>query len=227
MATLRSDPLDISLQNSPMNVDIECQLISEFWGLTVSAGNFRHGDLDFRSYFTWYREKCNSALREGGTHTSVRTHRDLVEIAQWFQQLSSRDDIKNKLKARFTSQHSNEDELVNSSIDLVTRLYLMLDFGVIQSGFTGREFSKWISGDIKTFIADYYKNSPKLEHKGIKLQEGFNARNLGRITRIKIDWTKNLTDHLRLVDDDKTVAIFHHRSFLEAQKNKWVFLKFY
>ena len=31
-------------------------------------------------------------------------------------------------------------------------------------------------------------------------------------------WTDNLADHLRLTDDDKRVHIFHHASFLEAQR---------
>jgi hypothetical protein len=220
MATSGPDILDSSLQSSPISVEVKCQLIKEFWGVTLDPAAYYNCEFDFESYFIWYQEKCNSALYEGGTHTSVRTHKDLVEIVQWFQQSKSRDEIKQQLKSKFTGRHLNEEELVNSSIDLVTRLFLMLDFGVIQYGFTGRTFSAWTTGNIKDFVADYYKSAPKLEHKGIKLQEIFNARNLRRIAGIKIDWTKNLADHLRLVDDDRTVSIFHHRSFLEAQHNK-------
>jgi hypothetical protein len=29
-----------------------------------------------------------------------------------------------------------------------------------------------------------------------------------------------LADHLRMMDDDKTVAVFHHASFLEYQLDK-------
>jgi len=54
----------------------------------------------------------------------------------------------------------------------------------------------------------------------VKLEKIFNARNLGRIAGIEIEWTKNLADHLRLIDEDRKVAIFHHATYLECQLKK-------
>jgi len=46
----------------------------------------------------------------------------------------------------------------------------------------------------------------------------FTARNIDRIGGIRIRWTNNLADHLRLSDDDGAVFIFHHASFLKFQQ---------
>jgi hypothetical protein len=34
---------------------------------------------------------------------------------------------------------------------------------------------------------------------------------------VKIQWSNNLTDHLRLVDNDRRLCIFHHATFLQHQ----------
>jgi hypothetical protein len=57
-------------------------------------------------------------------------------------------------------------------------------------------------------------------HDSIKLEKSFNALNVQRIGGIKIWWTNNLADHLRMMDDDKAVFVFHHASFLEHQVDK-------
>jgi len=56
--------------------------------------------------------------------------------------------------------------------------------------------------------------------ENISLERKFNARNLGRIAGIQIAWTKNMADHLRLIDDENKVLIFHYASFLELQRDR-------
>ncbi|RYC58296.1 hypothetical protein CHU98_g7910 [Xylaria longipes] len=46
----------------------------------------------------------------------------------------------------------------------------------------------------------------------------FTALNLRKIGGMRIEWTGNITDHLRLADDDKTVSIFHCVAFLKFQR---------
>jgi hypothetical protein len=71
-------------------------------------------------------------------------------------------------------------------------------------------------------IKDPASTPPACTHRHIKLEKQFNALNLQRIAGIRISWTDNLTDHLRMMDDDKTVAVFYHASFLKYQKHKYV-----
>jgi hypothetical protein len=63
-----------------------------------------------------------------------------------------------------------------------------------------------------------------LDNEHVKLEKIFIARNLGRIAGIEIQFTNNLADHLRLMnEDDKKVTIFHNASFLIGQRKKYVF----
>jgi hypothetical protein len=55
----------------------------------------------------------------------------------------------------------------------------------------------------------------------VKLDRIFNARNLGRIAGIEVYWTNNLFDHLRLIDEDRKVAVFHYASFLKCQRERY------
>jgi hypothetical protein len=47
----------------------------------------------------------------------------------------------------------------------------------------------------------------------------FTARNIERVTKISIQWTDNLVDHLRLAENDQTLCIFHHASFLKHMEH--------
>ncbi|KAF8854411.1 hypothetical protein BDZ45DRAFT_597067 [Acephala macrosclerotiorum] len=57
----------------------------------------------------------------------------------------------------------------------------------------------------------------------VKLEKIFNARNLEQIGGIKIRWTSNLADHLRMRDDDTAVELFHYVSFLRCHQKSGLF----
>lgn len=52
-----------------------------------------------------------------------------------------------------------------------------------------------------------------------RLEKKFNARNLGNLAKIEVNWTNDLANHLKLRDNDTTVDIFHNVSFLRSHKN--------
>ena len=104
------------------------------------------------------------------------------------------------------------------SIDLAARLLLMMQFGNLPWAFSGRKELIWTRNSLEEFLHDHFFIQPVLGHDKIKLEKTFNARNLQRIAGIEIEWTNNLADHLRMMNDDKKVAIFQHPSFLEYQQ---------
>lgn len=130
---------------------------------------------------------------------------------------------KETIKARLSSKLAdpkpvNEDELPESSIDLTARLVYMMDIGALRYGFSGRIGLLWRQGSLKDFVHDHFNVPVMLDHD-VKLEKMFNARNLGRTAGIQIVWTDNLADHLRVIyEGEKTVAIFHHASFLKCQQ---------
>jgi hypothetical protein len=221
MATL--DPLISSIQLSPISIETKCEILKHLWGVTVRPSQYYTGEFDFDTYFSYYTAQCNDALHDGGRHVSVRTHRDVINVAQDLKSSQTRAIIKNTLAANMrTPRLANEDEILDGSIDLVLRLLLMVEFGHLQYGFTGRKQLAWDSDSLEEFVHGYFNTPQALGQETVKLEKIFNARNLGRIAGMEIEWTDNLADHLRLTDGDKKVAIFHHASFLECQLKKHV-----
>jgi hypothetical protein len=140
-------------------------------------------------------------------------------IAQLLQQPLSRDEVRKSmsdfLKTADKPQHEN-------SINLVARLVLMTKFGDLSHECSGGRHVEWSHGTLLEFVHDYFSCPPALGHERIKLEKSFNALNLQRIAGIEIWWTDNLADHLRMMDDDRAIAVFRHASFLEYQLHKYV-----
>ncbi|KAH7020574.1 hypothetical protein EDB80DRAFT_772207 [Ilyonectria destructans] len=78
------------------------------------------------------------------------------------------------------------------------------------------------SGPIKDCIADHF-NPGKRSEEAVKLDTLFTAQNLDRIAGLKITWTDDISDHLRLFKFDTKVAIVHHVSFLMMAKHAFKF----
>jgi hypothetical protein len=147
---------------------------------------------------------------------------DLVDIVHLLVGSSSRDDIRTTLCPKINPATSDDiaRERLDGSIDLTTRLIVMMDIGVLDLGHTGRDQLPWMGGSLKDCVRGFYDRPIKLGQVNVKLEKIFTARNLSQIAGIEVEWTENLADHLRLIgDDDKKVAIFHYASFLDS--NQW------
>lgn len=94
----------------------------------------------------------------------------------------------------------------------------MVEIGNLSYAFSGSRKVEWLGGSLRDLLSQTFKAKPVLSPKNVKLDKIFNVLNLGVIAGIDIIWTNNLTDHLRLMNDDKSVAIFHHASFLKRQR---------
>jgi hypothetical protein len=172
----------------------------------------------FDSYFKYYVQQCDLIGRhENGEYSSIETHRDIMTIAQLLQQPLSRAEVRKHmsdvLKTAKEEQHEN-------AINLVSRLLLMIRVGEVQHDFSKGSYINWEEGDLREFVYNHFAANPTRGHDSIKLEKSFNALNVQRIGGIKIWWTDNLADHLRMMDDDKAVFVFHHASFLEHQLHK-------
>lgn len=212
------DPLDDLMHRTPTSPAATLELLTQLWSCGASSKLDNH-ELDLEAYFAYHKKQCCHALHNGGRHISTRTHRDILDIAEDLEEGLSRETIRERLSLKLADPKPvNENELLDSSVDLTARLVSMMDIGVLQYGFSGRRELVWNQGTLKDFVNGYF-NVPVMLRQDIKLENTFNARNLGRIAGIKIVWTDNLADHLRMIDDeDKKVAIFHHASFLKCQQ---------
>lgn len=114
----------------------------------------------------------------------------------------------------------NQEEILEASLNLVVSILLMVPIQCVLTGhsITGETKLRWKDGTLQNLVNQQFV--PQIEIKEtVKLDRIFNARNIERIAGIKIRWTSNLADHLRMRDDDKTVDIFHYASFLKLNQS--------
>jgi hypothetical protein len=211
------DVLDGSLQ-SPLDHDTKREIIKHFWELTVPKEQSCAREINCDPFFQYYTDHCLDALHDRGRHTCARSHRDIIEIVQHLKDGLTRGEIRPLLKSKLSKPMSNEDELLNSAIDLAASLLLMIEIGCLQYGFSGQKQLVWTQNSLESCVRDHFNHAPILGNESVKLEKMFNAWNLGRIGGIEIIWTTNLTDHLRMMGEDKKVAIFQHATFLENQR---------
>jgi hypothetical protein len=191
------------------------------WGSPPDQLAVHQEDDPLSAYWRFYQQECERALHDGGRHVLARTHQDVLDVVAALKRGQLRDDIRKMLRFRLTKSHDNEDELVDRSIDLAASIWLMIDFGNMQYGFSGRRQLHWQSEPLSQCLASGFSLPPSLGHKGVKLQRVFNAQNLDQIAGVEILPTVNLLDHLRLTDDDTKLYIFHHASVLKFQLHKY------
>ena len=209
---------DSSVHLSPINIETKCWILKQLWDISVLPSQYYVSDIDYDAYFSSYTRQCNDALHDGGRHVSIRTHRDVINIAQCLRSSQMRGAVKDMLRSKMrTPKPANEEELLDGTINLVAQLLLMVEFGQLQYGFTGRKQLAWTSKSLEEFVHGYFNTPRTLTQETVKFEKIFTARNLERIAGMEIEWTNNLADHLRLTDGDKKVAIFHHASFLGFQ----------
>lgn len=98
----------------------------------------------------------------------------------------------------------------------------MIDVGALRHGLRlGQTPRMWVKGTLRDFVNSVFPPSTTLSDD-LKLEKLFNARNLERVAGIQVVWTSNIADHLQLEDDDTSVRIFSHASFLELHRDWYV-----
>ncbi|GAW14965.1 hypothetical protein ANO14919_043730 [Xylariales sp. No.14919] len=209
--------IDMSLLEAPIEYHTQAEICQEFWGIGYSP-QVRGADIDLTTFWNYYFKISALSLHDGGRHVAVRTHRDIIDVVYLLKAGATRRDIKQRLSSKLKTKHTNEDELLENSIDLAASLVVMCDCGISSHGFSGSTEIQWKHDSLTEFLTKYFGEKPILSHEKIKLEKTFKAKTLGRIAGLEIIWTDNLVDHLRLTDDDTKVHIFHHASFLEYQR---------
>ncbi|KAF4947997.1 hypothetical protein FGADI_9992 [Fusarium gaditjirri] len=173
---------------------------------------------DLKFYFKYYIKQCELiALHEGGSHTPLVTHADIMAIVQLLTSSRTREEIHQHLL--LSCRLPDSDACCSHSIDLAARILLMVEFGNLPFAYSGSRQIEWVTGSLKQWVTERFESKPVLGHSKVKLDKIFNANNLGKIAGIEVIWTTNLADHLRLMKDDQAVAVFHHASFLKRQQS--------
>jgi hypothetical protein len=138
---------------------------------------------------------------------------------------TTRASVGNLLKKQLSLEDDDDSnhETIHNSLNLAIRLLLMIPIGpflATSGGITvsGETYVPWKEGTMTEFVSGIFSPQTLVKER-VKLEKGFNLRNLKRIAGIEIRWTSNLADHLRMREDDTAVEIFHYASFLRFHQN--------
>jgi hypothetical protein len=216
------DPLSSKILHPQISPQSKCAIVNAIWSTNFSPSDFRSNP-PADSYFRNYLKHCQPALRGGGNSTILVTHGDIVNIIQLLQE-AHRDRIGLRTRIRETHAEPLEDEALDNSIDLAVRLWLMIPIGIFSHAvIPGQTVLPWTTGSISDILTENF-NEKSILDTPVKLGKVFNAINIERIAGIRIIWTDNLADHLRMRDDDTGVCIFHYASFLRYHQARLVYI---
>jgi hypothetical protein len=177
------------------------------------------------TFFRYYTEQCRDVSFVFHGKIAVNTHEELMLIVDDLRRGLPRSSVKHELASRafgtLVAGTAVDDTCLEGTIDLAVRLISMLDVvGHYPNTHTGRDSLQWTDSDLdlKQFLAHTFPHREKNPCSGIKLSFQFTARNLDLMAGLRVELTTNLADHLLLREDENTVLIFHHASFLKHQR---------
>lgn len=173
-------------------------------------------NLTCEAYYEYYkRQFLYITPRTGSPDITAYSPRNILNLVRLLQTDPDRETALDSLRSQTpTLNHDSCNDLLN----LAARLLLMLKVGTARRQAFPRGHLEWRNGTLSDFVHDYFSKPPKLSHESIRLPKFFSAWSIAVVAGIGIDFTDNLADHLRLVEEDSKLLIFHHASFLELQQ---------
>jgi hypothetical protein len=195
------------------------EVIAAFWGKPSSQRRLFNGQpntcLDMSAYADYLRRQWYTiAADSDGRYVAAQKFVDIFQIVQFLGQGHHRDSIVSRLNR---TNPTATPRACESSVDLAVRLFLMLKVGIARHQAYPQHCLKWERGNLADFVRERFNQLQVLDYQHVRLPKTFDAWSISIIGGLKIEFTDNLPDHLLLVDDDTTVLIFHHASFLECQ----------
>lgn len=213
------------IQWMPNSTEFRRDIALRLWDFDIDETPLPYGLLNLDAYFRYQTQQADLFMHDTGQHVLVRTHQHVIEISQILKDDLDRTQAQQRMRLQnFQNKGQDQDKACNASLDLVIRLLLMVEIGNIPNGFSGNTPLVWNQGTLSQFLSTHFTPKTTSSQERVRLGRVFTARNIERMAGIKIRWTNNLVDHLRLFDDEEDemgVNIFHHASFLIMQQKRY------
>ena len=218
--------LDDSVQWTPGPPTVRRDIALGLWNFDITEVPIPYTSLSLDAYFRYYTQQADLFVHDTGNHVDIRTHQHVVDICEILKDDLDRDQSQEKTWQRSLTMRTNKEaNATDASLDLVIRLALMIEVGNIPNGFSGSTPLLWKQGKLSQLLSEHFNPKTIPIDEGLRLGKVFTARNIQRIAGIKVVWTDNLVDHLKLFDaddDDLGVMIFPHASFLVVLLEKYL-----
>ncbi|ENH71788.1 hypothetical protein FOC1_g10004035 [Fusarium oxysporum f. sp. cubense race 1] len=178
--------------------------------------------LDFRAYnaYTERQQKLFSEL----SSSAVNPY-DTISLEKVADQLWRHKERDQAIAHICALSGNNSINACQDALNLVTRLVLMIEVGSLEkaSGFmhqTGpRPLPLWDENSLDSLTERLFPISCQHGCSGMTMTPDLSAWSLENVAGIRIEFTDNLADHLRLTNNNTQLYIFHHVAFLEAQRH--------
>lgn len=205
---------DESFLGCPISETMRARMLRECW--KACEPNDRQFP-DMKSCFDSYPSRCRPYLHDGGLHVSIKTYSELIELTTYILEGSSRKNVVAKALPACQNNPTIDNQAGDTAVALCVALLFMVDIGSHRFRISDSTTLFWPADQtFRQAVAQHFQSQKAtLQSENARLGKLFTARNLKMIGGLKIEWTNNLVDHLRLADDDKTVFIFHSVSFLK------------
>lgn len=200
-------------------------IIDTLWARTRdSTHRLRNGEpvtsLHHDAYTRYYHVQQCYLTHEPGVQNKAQDNGLVSDVARRLRSDSSRQEVVSAVEQRLKSQVGTE--YCQEMVYFTARLLVMMNVGRLMSEAHLRRNVPWESNTLRNCVHEYFDESPKMSCESIKFPRVFNAWTIDTIGGIEVKLTNNLADHLLLVEDDTTVLVFHHASFLECQDTRYV-----
>jgi hypothetical protein len=129
------------------------------------------------------------------------------------------EEIRERLRQTLTTQRpmSDEKKMLDGSLKLATRILAMISIGPLPSEISAKHSLPWNQGcSFPEAVHEYFDRLPdiELDPKRDVVGSDLTCYSIERMSGIEVILTDNLLDHLRLVEGDRKLCVFHHASFL-------------
>ncbi|KAK5657853.1 hypothetical protein OQA88_2926 [Cercophora sp. LCS_1] len=209
--------MDTSLQRYPIPGDVREWLKDHLWQASEPGKQF--DAIDLNPYLEYYSTRYLRSAREGGTHISIKSHSEIVDIAMEILKDATRTELCTSLGSPPDDVDIDRRTKAEKTVDMCASLLLMAEVGVPEYRFIGASFLSWSGPQtLRQAIGQHFRPEKVLQPDNLRMGKIFTARNLVYIGGIKVKWTNNIVDHLLLADDDQSVMVFHQVGFLRSQQ---------
>lgn len=190
----------------------------QFWGSSSpNSDDSTEGD----AYFSYFEKQCRFAHQNDDPDHPICTQANISDIVQRLKAGETRGKILHSVISKVQEKQAADREHFEYAVDLTVRLWLMVHVDHARRGITGLTPMPWPGGSLSSALATHFRHELILTNS-IKLEKIFNACNVERIADVQIQWTPNLVDHLRFIEDGKrpVLNIFYHTAFLHNHQTK-------
>lgn len=221
----RSLRMDEPVQWTPDSPQFRREICLALWDFDINQTPLPYAPTTLEAFFRYYIQQADLFMHDAGQHVLTRTHEHVLEICRILKDNLDYKDVQDRVQKDVfkNKSYAQNPKAFDSSVDLVVRLMLMVEMGSIPNGFSGNFTLAWEQGKLSQGLSKQFSPHLNTPLERVRLGRVFTARNLERIAGIKIVWTNNLLDHLRLFDSEDgeiLVNVFHHASFLMIQQQR-------